>query len=74
MLRLLEHDLVALTGLSHADHHELVESLQPLAGTTSAVHLVHAELLRWQALVEALHAVGFADVTAPDRGESLAIT
>lgn len=67
-------EVVVLNGLSsHADHGDLLRSLGPLAGTTRRVRLVHGEPERAAALAEGLRGVGFADVAAPERGESVTV-
>lgn len=68
-------EIVVLNGLSsHADHDDLMRMLVPLAADTGRVRLVHGEPHRAEALAAALRAAGFADVAAPDRGESVEIT
>src|SRR5439155_11813197 len=70
----LKAEVVVLNGLSsHADHGELLQSLGPLARTTQRVRLVHGEPDRAAALAEGLRGMGFADVAAPDRGETVAV-
>ncbi len=67
----LQAEVVVLNGLSsHADHPGLLSSLAPLAGVARQVRLVHGEPERAAALAEGLRAAGFADVSAPERGES----
>jgi metallo-beta-lactamase family protein len=64
-------EVVVLNGLSgHADHAGLLGALGPLAGAGRRVRLVHGEAARAAALAEGLRATGFADVAAPQRGES----
>jgi metallo-beta-lactamase family protein len=66
-------EVVVLNGLSsHADHGDLLRDLGPLAGSAKA-RLVHGEPERAEALATGLRAAGFADVTAPERGERAAI-
>jgi metallo-beta-lactamase family protein len=66
----LKAEVVVLNGLSsHADHGDLLRSLGPLAGRVQKVRLVHGESDRAAALAEGLNAAGFADVTAPERGD-----
>lgn len=68
----LKAEVVVLNGLSsHADHADLLRSLQPLAAQTQAVRLVHGEPERAAALADGLRGLGFADVAAPERGETL---
>jgi metallo-beta-lactamase family protein len=65
-------EVVVLNGLSsHADHPDLLRSLGPLSSTARQVRLVHGEPERAAALAEGLRGLGFADVAAPDRGESV---
>jgi metallo-beta-lactamase family protein len=67
-------EVVVLNGLSsHADHPGLLRSLGPLATTTKQTRLVHGEPERAAALAEGLRAAGFADVVAPDRGDSVTV-
>ena len=58
---------------SHADHGDLLRSLGPLVGTANKVRLVHGEPDRQAALADGLRGVGFADVVAPERGDSVEI-
>jgi metallo-beta-lactamase family protein len=70
----LQAEVVVLNGLSsHADHAGLLASLGSLASTTQRVRLVHGETERSAALAEGLRSAGFTDVSAPERGESVAI-
>jgi metallo-beta-lactamase family protein len=70
----LKADVVVLNGLSsHADHAELLAALGPLVGRVGRVRLVHGEPERAAALAEGLRAVGFSDVAAPERGETIAV-
>ena len=67
-------EIVVLNGLSsHADHPGMVEALAPLVGPTVKVRLVHGEPDRAAKLADALRAGGFADVAAPERGESVTV-
>jgi metallo-beta-lactamase family protein len=67
-------EVVVLNGLSsHADQPDLIRSLGPLAATTQRVRLVHGEPDRAVALADGLRQVGFVDVTAPGRGESVPV-
>jgi len=67
-------EIVVLNGLSsHADHAELMHSLSPLAGSARHVRLVHGDPDRGEALATDLRAAGFADVTVPERGDSVAV-
>jgi metallo-beta-lactamase family protein len=64
-------EVVVLNGLSsHADHGELLRSLAPLAGKAKCVRLVHGEPERTEKLAEGLRGIGFADVAAPERGDT----
>ena len=68
-------EVVVLNGLSsHADHAGLLAALRPLAGSAHRVCLVHGEPARAEALAEGLRAAGFAEVTIPDRGDSVTVT
>lgn len=70
----LKAEVVVLNGLSsHADHRDLLRSLGPLAGTTRHVRLVHGEPERAAALAASLRAQEFADVTIPERGDSVTL-
>jgi metallo-beta-lactamase family protein len=65
-------EVVDLHGFSgHADQGELLTLLRPLAGRVGKVRLVHGELEQAEALAEALHGEGFADVAVPELGESV---
>jgi metallo-beta-lactamase family protein len=67
-------EIVVLNGLSsHADHADLMRSLTPLASTARHVRLVHGDLDRAEALADGLRGAGFADVTVPDRGDSVSL-
>lgn len=67
-------EVEALHGLSsHADHGDLIRMIRPLVGETSRVRLVHGEPPRSAALADALREVGFPDVSAPERGESVVV-
>jgi metallo-beta-lactamase family protein len=70
----LKAEVVVLNGLSsHADHDGLLHSLAPLAGRARQVRLVHGEPERAEKLAEGLRALGFADVCAPERGDSVTV-
>jgi metallo-beta-lactamase family protein len=63
-------DIVQLTGFSgHADHDDLLASLDSLAGQTRSVRLVHGEPHQAEALAGDLRARGFEDVAVPARGD-----
>jgi metallo-beta-lactamase family protein len=64
-------EVVDLNGFSgHADHDDLLASLEPLVGRTRKVCLVHGEPERAEALAQALRGRGFARVSIPAEGES----
>ena len=70
----LKAEVVVLNGLSsHADHPGLLKSLGPLVTTAQKVRLVHGEPERAAALADGLRGIGFADVSAPERGESVTV-
>jgi metallo-beta-lactamase family protein len=61
---------VSLNGISsHADHHDLLTLLSPLARRARHVRLVHGELPQAESLAQALREQGFSDVTIPQRGK-----
>jgi metallo-beta-lactamase family protein len=63
-------EVVAMNGFSsHADHHDFLAFLGPLARRAGHVRLVHGELPQAEALAQALREQGFADVAIPERGE-----
>jgi metallo-beta-lactamase family protein len=65
-------EVVTMNGFSsHADHHELMAALLPLAGKAKQVCLVHGEVEPAEALAEDLHGSGFTQVAIPQRGESI---
>ena len=65
-------EVVVLNGFSsHADQDDFLTFLGPLATTTKKVRLVHGEPDRAEALAAGLRGAGFADVSAPARGESV---
>jgi metallo-beta-lactamase family protein len=65
-------EVVALKGFSgHADQHELLAHLRPLAGRARKVRLVHGEIAASQALAGALRGAGFGDVDLAERGEPM---
>jgi metallo-beta-lactamase family protein len=67
-------EIVVLNGLSsHADHNDLLRDLGPLAQTTKAVRLVHGEPERAAKLAEGLRGLGFADVAAPEPGDTATV-
>lgn len=70
----LKAEVVVLNGLSsHADHGGLLSSLGPLSGSAQKVRLVHGEPERAAALADGLKTIGFTDVSAPERGESVLV-
>lgn len=67
-------EVVVLNGLSsHADHPDMLRELRPLVGTTERVRLVHGEPDRAERLAAGLREIGFTDVAAPERGESVLV-
>ena len=68
----LRAEVVTMNGFSsHADHHELMGALLPLAKKAKQVCLVHGDLEPAEALAKDLHGHGFAQVAIPERGESI---
>src|SRR5262249_38947143 len=68
-------DVVYLPGFSgHADHHELLAALRPLAPRSPRIRLVHGEPEPAEALAACLRLDGFGDVAIPHRGETLNVT
>ncbi len=64
-------DVHYLNGFSgHADHADFLALLGPLAGRVAKVQLVHGEPQSAAALADGLRAAGFADVAAPERGQT----
>ena len=67
-------EVVVMNGFSgHADEGELLQDLAPLAGVTRRVCLVHGEPAQSEILRQALLGRGFADVTVPERGQTVAL-
>jgi len=65
-------EVVELNGFSgHADHDDLTAYLDPLAGSTRQVRLVHGELHAAEALAESLVSHGFDDVAVPAQGQTV---
>jgi metallo-beta-lactamase family protein len=61
-----------LNGFSgHADHADFLAMLAPLAGRVGKVRLVHGEAESATALAAGLRELGFGDVAAPVRGETV---
>jgi metallo-beta-lactamase family protein len=68
----LRAEVVTMNGFSsHADHHELMGALLPLAKKVKQVCLVHGDLEPAEALAKDLHGHGFAQVAIPERGETI---
>lgn len=64
-------EIVVLNGLSsHADQPDLLRMLAPLCAGTAKVRLVHGDPDRADALATALRGAGFADVAAPEPGDT----
>ena len=67
-------DIVDLNGFSgHADQHDLLQQLRPLASSQPRVRLVHGDLAQASALASVLRAEGFEDVAIPQREDSASI-
>jgi metallo-beta-lactamase family protein len=67
-------DVHYLNGFSgHADQHDFLALLAPLAGQVGKVRLVHGEPDSAAALADGLRGLGFQDVAVPGRGESEAV-
>lgn len=68
----LNAEVVVMNGFSsHADQHDLLDTLSPLAGTPAKVRLVHGEPDQAHALMAALTQRGVTDVGYPERGETV---
>lgn len=64
-------DVVYLPGFSgHADHHDLLAYLAPLAGRACRVRLVHGEAEHAEELAQSLREQGYPDVAIPHRGDT----
>lgn len=67
-------EVVVLNGFSsHADQGDFDAFLGPLAGQVKQACLVHGEPERSEALATRLRELGFANVTIPDRGETISL-
>ena len=70
----LKAEIVVMNGFScHADRDDFAAFLGPLAGQVGKTRLVHGEADQASALMQLLEAKGFADVTYPERGETVAL-
>ena len=67
-------EVVVLNGFSaHADQTDLLRDLAPLVADGVKVRLVHGETERAETLADAVRAIGFADVSVPEAGETVPI-
>src|SRR5262245_57298513 len=67
-------EVVQMNGFSgHADQNDFVALLGGAAGATRRVRLVHGEPEQAEALAATLRRTGFADVEAPQRGETVSL-
>jgi metallo-beta-lactamase family protein len=67
-------DIIDLNGFSgHADQHDLLRQLRPLAASQPRVRLVHGDLEQASALASVLRAEGFIDVAIPQREDSASL-
>ncbi len=67
-------EIVEVSGFSgHADHGELLTSLEHLAGRTKQVRLVHGERESAVALAAALEDRGFTEIDIPARAEKVCV-
>jgi metallo-beta-lactamase family protein len=67
-------EVVQVNGFSgHADHDDFLALLGPAAAATGRVCLVHGEPPQAEALARALRERGFADVSVPQRLESVSV-
>ena len=57
----------------HADQRDLLEFFRPIAGTQPRVSLVHGEPNQAEALALALREQGIADVTIPQRQQTVRV-
>ncbi len=63
-------EVVHLEGFSgHADQHDFLEYLTPLANQVGKVRLIHGEREQSMALAKTLKDVGFPDVSVPEPGD-----
>jgi metallo-beta-lactamase family protein len=67
-------EIVVMNGFSsHADRDDFQAFLGPLAGTVKHVRLVHGDVDQAEALTATLRAMGFGEVTIPERGETISL-
>jgi metallo-beta-lactamase family protein len=67
----LRAEVVKINELSgHADQHELLEWIRPIAKTLKTIFLVHGEPLQQRSLAAAIERTYGVPVTIPDRGDS----
>ncbi len=67
-------EVVHLEGFSgHADRHDFLEYLTPLAGRVGKVRLIHGEKDQAQALADTLRGIGFGDVSVPEPGDRVTL-
>src|SRR5207237_779194 len=67
-------EIVDLNGFSgHADQHDLLRHLRPLAAQQPCIRLVHGEWEQASVLAAALRREGFADVDIPARDASVCL-
>ncbi len=67
-------EVVHLEGFSgHADRHDFLEYLTPLAGKVGKVRLIHGEREQSLALADTLREVGFRDVSVPEPGDRVTL-
>jgi metallo-beta-lactamase family protein len=70
----LRAEVVKLNELSgHADQHELLDWIEPVARKLKKIFLVHGEPLQQQALAAAIHERYGTDVEIPARGDSFVL-
>jgi metallo-beta-lactamase family protein len=70
----LRAEVVKLNELSgHADQHELLAWIEPVARKLKKIFLVHGEALQQQALAAAIHERYGTDVEIPARGDSFVL-
>ncbi len=71
----LRAEVVSLDALSgHADQHELIEWMRPMAAHLKRVFLVHGDLAPGAALAEVIRKEFHLDVQQPSRGHSFLLT
>jgi metallo-beta-lactamase family protein len=67
-------EVVHLDGFSgHADKHDFLAYLEPLAGKVGKVRLIHGEREQAEALAQLLRETGFIDVAVPAPGDRVTI-